>query len=80
MRRASPLVWPWLSIGLLPPVESMRMSENRSPVAICTEATFEIAMLSSVLPTSRGLIRATRSGTHLDARREDAIAPGQTAG
>src|SRR6187402_2133519 len=39
----------------------MRISENSRPVLICTEATLAIAMLSSVLPIQRGLIRATRS-------------------
>src|ERR1700749_4003959 len=59
---ASALLWPGLRIGLLPPLESMRISDQNIPVAICTEATFEIGILSSELPKSRGLMRNTRSG------------------
>src|SRR5436305_4401359 len=49
-------------MGLDPPVESMRMVENISPVLMFTDATFCIAMLSSLEPMARGLIRRTRSG------------------
>src|SRR5215831_6229192 len=59
---ASALLWPWLTMGLLPPVESMRMSDQNTPVLICTDATLEIGILSSELPNNRGLIRSTRSG------------------
>ena len=59
---ASALLWPWLRMGLLPPVESIRMSDQSIPVLINTEATFVMGMLSSELPKSRGLIRNTRSG------------------
>src|SRR6476660_5750435 len=59
---ASALLWPWLRIGLLPPVESIRMSDQSIPVLINTEATLVMGMLSSELPKKRGLIRNTRSG------------------
>src|SRR5438270_6685431 len=59
---ASALLWPWLRMGLLPPVESMRISDQSMPVLINTEATLVMGMLSSELPKSRGLIRNTRSG------------------
>jgi len=47
-------------MGLVPPVESIRISDHSMPVAICTEATWGIAMLSSLLPKSRDLTRLTR--------------------
>jgi len=47
---------------LLPPVESIRMSDQSIPVLINTEATLVMGMLSSELPKNRGLIRSTRSG------------------
>src|ERR1043165_9701408 len=59
---ASALLWPWLRIGLLPPVESMHMSDQNTPVLICTDATLVMGILSSELPKNRGLIRSTRSG------------------
>src|SRR6185437_1133728 len=59
---ASALLWPWLVMGLLPPVESIRMSDQTIPVLINTEATLVMGMLSSELPKNRGLIRNTRSG------------------
>src|ERR1044071_4859380 len=59
---ASALLWPWLRIGLLPPVESMRMSDQNTPVLISTDATLVMGILSSALPKNRGLIRSTRSG------------------
>ncbi len=46
----------------MPPAESIRMSDQNTPVEICTDATDAIAMLSWVLPNSRGLIRNTCSG------------------
>jgi len=49
-------------MGLLPPVESILMSDQSIPVLINTEATFVMGMLSSELPKNRGLIRSTRSG------------------
>jgi hypothetical protein len=59
---ASALLWPWLRMGLLPPVESIRISDQSIPVLINTEATLVMGMLSSELPKNRGLIRNTRSG------------------
>lgn len=49
-------------MGLLPPVESIRMSDQSIPVLINTEATLVIGMLSSEPPKNLGLIRNTRSG------------------
>ena len=49
-------------MGSEPPEESIRMSDQNTPEEICTEATALIAMLSSVLPNNRGLIRLTRNG------------------
>src|SRR5216683_6036120 len=40
----------------------MRISDQIIPVLICTEATLEMGMLSSLLPKNLGLIRRTRSG------------------
>src|SRR6478736_3354426 len=62
MATASALLWPWLRMGLLPPVESMRISDQSIPVLINTDATLVMGMLSSELPKNRGLIRNTRSG------------------
>jgi hypothetical protein len=49
-------------MGLLPPVESMRISDQSIHVLIKTEATLVMGILSSELPKNRGLIRNTRSG------------------
>src|SRR5215470_4002208 len=62
MRMASALRWPWLVMGSAPPVESMRISDQMMPVRICTDATCEMAMLSSVVPNSRGFTRLTCNG------------------
>src|SRR5713101_5838130 len=62
MRSASRLLWPWLVIGSPPPVESILISDQMIPVWICTEATCEIAILSSVLLNHRGFTRLTCSG------------------
>src|SRR5215470_507909 len=62
MRIASALRWPWLVMGSVPPVDSIRISDQMMPVAICTEATCKIAMLSSVLPNNLGLTRLTCKG------------------
>src|SRR5256885_14173651 len=59
---ASLLLWPWLRMGLLPPVESMRMSDQNTPVLMSTDATLVMGILSSALPKNCGLIRSTRSG------------------
>src|SRR5882724_8111432 len=62
MRRASALRWPWLVIGAVPPEESMRISDQITPVEICTEATLPRAMLSSLLPNRRDFTRLTCCG------------------
>src|SRR5882724_10598123 len=62
MRSASALRWPWLVIGAVPPEESMRISDQITPVEICTEATLPRAMLSSLLPNRRDLTRLTCCG------------------
>src|ERR1700753_1402769 len=59
---ASRLLWPWLRIGLLAPLESIRMFDQKTPVAICTDATLEMGILSSDRPKNLGLMRNTRSG------------------
>src|SRR5579863_1725519 len=60
MRCASALRWPWLVMGSVPPVDSMTISAQKTPVEMWTEATFEIGMLSSLLPKNRDFTRATR--------------------
>src|SRR5260370_34569610 len=62
MRSASALRWPWLVIGAVPPEESIRISDQITPVEICTEATFPRAMLSSLLPNRRDFARLTCCG------------------
>ena len=62
MRTASALRWPWLVIGSMPPVDSMRMSDQKIPVEILTDATWPIEMLSSLLPNRRRFTRLTRNG------------------
>src|SRR5689334_6160653 len=62
MRWASALRCPWLVIGSVPPVDSMTISAQKIPVLMCTEATFEMGMLSSLLPNRRDLVRITRCG------------------
>src|ERR1700739_4258645 len=62
MRCASRFRCPWLVMGSVPPVDSMTISYQKTPVEMCTEATFEIGMLSSLLPNSRDLVRITRCG------------------
>ena len=49
-------------MGLLPPVESILISDQSIPVLISTEATLVMGILSSELPKNLGLIRNTRSG------------------
>src|ERR1700744_2994335 len=49
-------------MGFDPPLESMRMFDQKNPTAIWTDATLKIGMLSSELPKKRGLMRSTRSG------------------
>src|SRR5215468_8223968 len=60
MRIASALRWPWLVIGSVPPVDSIRMSDQKMPVEILTDATWEIEMLSSVLLNQCRFKRLTR--------------------
>ncbi len=62
MRRASSLRWPRLSMGSVPPLESIRIFDHINPVLMLTDATFDMAMLSSSEPSRRGLMRETRSG------------------
>src|SRR5271156_6259056 len=62
MRCASFLRCPWLVIGSVPPVDSIRISDQSTPVEMCTEAIFEMAMLSSLLPNHRDFTRLTRRG------------------
>src|SRR5580693_4410178 len=62
MRCASDLRWPWLVMGSVPPVDSITISAQKTPVEMWTEAIFEMAMLSSLLPNRRDLTRATRCG------------------
>src|ERR1700691_92618 len=59
MRCASCLRWPWLVIGSVPPEDSITMSDQIIPVEMCTEATWLMPILSSLLPNMRGLIRLT---------------------
>src|ERR1700693_6148269 len=62
MRWASALRWPWLMMGSVPPVDSMTISAQKTPVEMWTEAIFEMAMLSSLLPNIRDFTRLTRCG------------------
>src|SRR5437763_1597077 len=62
MRCASVLECPWLVMGSLPPVDSITISDQTTPVEMCTDATLEIGILSSLLPNIRDLIRITRCG------------------
>src|SRR5579862_474876 len=62
MRWASAFRCPWLVIGSVPPVDSITISDQNTPVLMCTDATFEIGMLSSLLPNRRDLVRITRWG------------------
>jgi len=43
-------------------VDSTTISDQNTPVEIWTDATFDMAILSSLLPNSRDLTRATRCG------------------
>src|SRR5580704_12941919 len=62
MRCASFLRCPWLVMGSAPPLDSITISDQKTPVEMCTEAIFEMPMLSSLLPNRRDLTRVTRSG------------------
>src|SRR4029077_15377881 len=59
IRTASPLLWPWLASGSVPPEDSIRISDHTMPVLICTEATLLMLMdISSRLNQER-LCRVT---------------------
>ena len=62
MRCASRLRWPWLTMGLEPPDESIRISDQMRPVRMFTEATLAMAILSSSAPKKRGVTRKTCRG------------------
>src|SRR5579872_829463 len=62
MRCASAFRCPWLVIGSDPPVDSITISDQNTPVEMCTDATFEIGILSSLLPNSRDFVRITLCG------------------
>src|ERR1700719_300038 len=49
-------------MGSVPPVDSMTISAQKTPVEMCTEAIFDMAMLSSLLPKNRPFTRETRCG------------------
>ena len=49
-------------MGSVPALDSIKMSDQIMPVEMCTDATCEMLMLSSLLPNSRGLMRDTRCG------------------
>src|ERR1700676_5639211 len=49
-------------MGSVPPVDSMTISAQKTPVEMWTEAIFEMAMLSSFLPNIRDFTRLTRCG------------------
>src|SRR5437660_1329501 len=54
MRMASPLRWPWHTIGSAPPLVSMITSEKSRCVSTFTEATCAMWIDSSSVPTQRG--------------------------
>lgn len=49
-------------MGSAPPVDSIAISDQNTPVEMCTDAILEMAMLSSLLPNNRLLTRETRWG------------------
>jgi len=49
-------------MGSDPPVDSITISAQKTPVEMCTDAIFETAMLSSLLPKNRPFTRDTRCG------------------
>lgn len=53
---------PWLVIGSVPPVDSITISDQNTPVEMCTDAIFEIAILSSFDPKNRDFTLLTRCG------------------
>src|SRR5882724_11672405 len=59
MRRASAFVWPWLASGSVPPLDSIRMSDQMIPVLMWTDATLEMLILISSLLNHDRLCRMT---------------------
>src|SRR3984893_8519183 len=49
-------------MGSVSPVDSITISAQKTPVEMWTEAIFEMAMLSSLLPNIRDFTRLTRCG------------------
>src|ERR1700751_3366338 len=49
-------------MGSVPPVDSITISDQNTPVEMWTDATFVMPMLSSLLPNKRDLMRVTRCG------------------
>jgi hypothetical protein len=49
-------------MGSVPPVDSMTISAQKTPVEMCTDAIFDMVMLSSLLPKNRPFTRETRCG------------------
>src|ERR1700758_1567089 len=49
-------------MGSVPPVDSITISDQKTPVLMWTEAIFDMAMLSSFEPNSRDFTRLTRCG------------------
>src|SRR5947207_15238209 len=49
-------------MGSVPALDSIKMSDQMIPVEMCTDATCEMLMLSSLLPKNRGFIRDTGWG------------------
>src|ERR1700677_5079798 len=54
-------------MGSVPPVDSITITDHRTPVEMCTDATFDMGIVSSLLPNNRDLMRLTRCG--LTSRR-----------
>src|ERR1039457_4065623 len=59
MRCASALRWPWLASGSVPPLDSIRMSDQMMPVLMWTDATLLMLMLISSLLNHERLWRMT---------------------
>src|SRR6266581_3439652 len=49
-------------MGSAPPVDSITISAQNTPVEMWTDAIFDMAMLSSLLPKKRPFTRETRCG------------------
>src|SRR6185437_9529204 len=59
MRLASDFVWPWLASGSEPPEDSIKMSDQISPVLIWTDATLLMLTLISSWLNQERLWRVT---------------------